>query len=60
MGKGFENFDVEFEVKPDDMKRLLKIYKGLKKYKKSSFYAIEKLEGKETIIDKLIKESEEE
>ena len=34
----------------------IKEYKKLKKYKKSSFFQIEKLSGQDTQIDKLIEE----
>ena len=33
MSKGFSDFDVEFDVKKEDIDRLLKKYKKLKKYR---------------------------
>ena len=51
MSKGF---DVEVEMPKEDIDRLLKEYKKLKKYQKSSMCAIEKLSGKKTKVDKLI------
>lgn len=51
-----EGFDVEVEMPQEDINRLLKQYKKLKKYQKSSLYQIEKLSGKKTKIDELIDE----
>ena len=58
MSKGFDIDSVDVETSKDDMKKLIKKYKKLKKYQNSNFHAIRKLNGDETIIDKLIKESE--
>ena len=51
-----EGFDVEVEMPKEDINRLLKQYKKLKKYQKSSLYQIEKLSGKRTKVDELIDE----
>tara|TARA_Y100000361_G_C11090314_1_gene306061 strand:- start:523 stop:729 length:207 start_codon:yes stop_codon:yes gene_type:complete len=51
-----EGFDVEVEMPKEDINRLLKQYKKLKKYQKSSLYQIEKLSGKKTKVDELIDE----
>jgi len=56
MSKGF---DVEFEVPKEQIDILLKEYKRLKKYKKSNLFTIEKLDGKDTVIDQLTREAEE-
>jgi predicted transcriptional regulator len=58
MSKGFDIDSVDIEMSREDMKRLVKKYKKLKKYQNSNFHAISKLNGDETIIDKLTKESE--
>ncbi len=55
MSKGF---DVEVEMNPDDINRLLKRYKKLKKYQKSSLFALQTMDGTEKIISSMIKESE--
>jgi len=49
-------FDVKVEMPKEDIDRLLKEYKKLKKYSKSSIYELEKLSGKKTNIEKLIEE----
>ena len=51
-------FDVEVEMNPDDINRLLKRYKKLKKYQKSSLFALQTMDGTEKIISSMIKESE--
>ena len=51
-----EGFDVEVEMPKEDINRLLKQYKKLKKYQKSSLYQIEKLSAKKTKVDELIDE----
>ena len=58
MSKGFDIDSVDIEMSREDMKRLVQKYKKLKKYQNSNFHAIRKLNGDETIIDKLTKESE--
>ena len=51
-------FDVEFDLPPGDLKRLLKKYKKLKKYQKSSLSAIKTIDGTEDIISKLVEEAQ--
>ena len=58
MSKGFDIESVEIEIPKQDMKNLVKKYKQLKKYQKSNLHALQKLDGKKTIIDELIEESE--
>lgn len=43
-------------IKNREVDKIIKQYKNLKKYQKSSIFEIEKLSGKETKIDKLINE----
>jgi len=56
MSKGF---DVEFELPPDDIDKLLKVYKKIKKYQKSSLFAVKTMDGTENVVSKMIKETEE-
>jgi DNA mismatch repair ATPase MutS len=48
--------EVKLYVRNREVDKLIKEYKKLKKYQKSSIFEIEKLSGKETKIDKLINE----
>jgi hypothetical protein len=54
-----QGFDVEIEMPKSDIDRLLKKYKKIKKYKKSSLFAIKTMDGTEEIVSSLIKEAEE-
>jgi len=57
MSKGFDIDSLDIEMSKEDMKQLIKKYKKLKKYQNSNFHTIRKLNGENTIIDKLIEES---
>ena len=60
MSKGFNNdIEVEFELPSEDLNKLLKKYKKIKKYQKSSLFAIKTIDGTEEIVSSLIKEAEE-
>ena len=63
MSEGFKGFVKKNEdkklylyIKNQEVNKLIKEYKKLKKYQKSSIFEIEKLSGQETRIDKLINE----
>ena len=56
MSKGFE---VEIEMPSDDIKKLLKQYKKVKKYQKSSIFAVKTMDGSEEIVSKMIEEAQE-
>lgn len=56
MSKGF---DVEVEMPKADIDKLLKKYKKIKKYQKSSLYAVKTMDGTENFVSSLIKEAEE-
>jgi hypothetical protein len=61
-GLGFVPNDNEKELKVNisnhEIDKLLKQYKKIKKYKKSSLYTIKTMDGTETLISSLIKEAE--
>jgi hypothetical protein len=54
-----QGFDVEIEMPKSDIDKLLKQYKKIKKYQKSSLFAIKTMDGTEYIISSLLKEAEE-
>ena len=54
MSKGF---DVEFDLPPEQLAVLLKKYKKLKKYQKSSLFAVKTMDGTETVISRLVEEA---
>jgi hypothetical protein len=59
MTKGFDDFDVEVEMPEEDINKLIKTYKKLKKYQKSSLFAIKTMDGTEKVISKMLEEAEE-
>ena len=64
MNEGFKGFaddpnkdgNIRFNINSEEINKIIKKYKGLKKYQKSSIYEIEKLSGNDTMIDKLVDE----
>jgi DNA integrity scanning protein DisA with diadenylate cyclase activity len=54
-----EGFEVEVEMPISDINKLVKKYKKIKKYQKSSLFAIKTMDGTEEIVSSLIKEAEE-
>ena len=59
MSEGFVD-NVEFEIPKEQVKKLLKSYKKIKKYQKSSLYAVKTMDGTEDIVSKMIEEAKEE
>lgn len=51
--------DAKITIDLDNIDIVLKQYKKIKKYQKSSLYAIKTMDGTEQIISSLIKEAEE-
>lgn len=59
MNKGFNSdLNVEFDLPLEDINKLLKKYKKLKKYQKSSLFAVKTMDGTEKIISKMVQELE--
>ena len=64
MSEGFKGFaddstkdgNIRFNINADEIDNIIKNYKKLKKYQKSSIHEIEKLSGNKTSIDKLVDE----
>ena len=62
MSDGFKGFtdkddkELKLNIRTSEINKIIKQYKKLKKYKKSSIHEITKLGGDETKIDKLINE----
>lgn len=52
MKEDLSNLNVNID--PDEMKKLLKEYKKLKKYMRSSLYEIREMDGKEKVIKELL------
>ena len=59
MNKGFNSdLNVEFDLPIEDINKLLKKYKKIKKYQKSSLFAVKTMDGTEKIISKMVQELE--
>lgn len=56
MDKGFKNNAIKVEASPDEVDVVLKKYKNIKKYMKSSLYEVKKIDGTEKIVSQLIDE----
>lgn len=51
--------DLNISIDLDNIDDILKQYKKIKKYQKSSLYAVKVMDGTEEIVSSLIKEAEE-
>ena len=47
--------ELKVELNPDSIRKVMKDYKKLKKYMKSSIFEIKKMDGNEKVITKLMK-----
>lgn len=50
--------DLNIEIDLDNIDNVIRRYKKIKKYQKSSLYAIKTMDGTEEIVSSLIKEAE--
>jgi len=57
-----KGFDIKFEgidMDPDMVQSILKKYKKIKKYQRSSIFEVKTMDGTEDIVSEMIKEGEE-
>jgi hypothetical protein len=59
MSEGFSEEKIEVAIYKDEVKKLLKKYKKVKKYQRSSIFEVKTMDGTETYVSQLIKEAEE-
>jgi hypothetical protein len=57
MSEGFNN-KLKVEIDTNEVDKLLKEYKKIKKYMKSPLYEVKKIDGTEKVVSKLLKEYE--
>jgi hypothetical protein len=55
MSEGFNN-KIKVEVNENGVDQLLKQYKKIKKYMKSSLYEVKKMDGTEEVVSELLNE----
>ncbi len=58
MSEGFDKDDINVSISKKEFKKLMKKYKGLKKYQRSSLYELKMMDGTETIITDLLKDGQ--
>jgi hypothetical protein len=58
MSEGFSEEKIEVAINKDEVKKLLKKYKKVKKYMKSPLFAVKTMDGTETYVSELLKQSE--
>ncbi len=58
MNNGFENKKVKVKVSEEALNNIIKQYKKAKKYMRTNIFTIKMIDGTETYISSLIKESE--
>jgi hypothetical protein len=59
MSEGFSEEKIEVAIYKDEVKNLLKKYKKIKKYQRSSIFEVKTMDGTETYVSQLIKEVQE-
>jgi phosphoenolpyruvate-protein kinase (PTS system EI component) len=59
MSEGFSEEKLEISIYKDEVKKLLKKYKKVKKYMKSPLFTVKTMDGTEKYVSKLIQEAEE-
>jgi hypothetical protein len=56
MTNGFSDNKLKVIIKEDELGKLLKQYKKIKKYMKSSLYEVKKIDGTEKVVSELLNE----
>ena len=59
MTQGFSEEKIDIAINKDEVKKLLKKYKGIKKYMRSPLYQVKVMDGNENIVSELLKDLEE-
>ena len=59
MSEGFSEENIEVAINKNEIQKLLKKYKKIKKYQKSSLFAIKTMDGTEEIISSLLENTKE-
>jgi len=59
MSEGFDKVEFNLPIKNDEVQKLLKKYKKIKKYMKSPIFTVKTMDGTEELVSSLLKEAEE-
>ena len=55
-GKGFKGQELRVNVNEDELNKLVKKYKKIQKYRKSSLFAVQSMDETEDMINKMVDE----
>ena len=55
-GKGFKDQELKVNVNEEELNKLIKRYKKIQKYRKSSLFAVQSMDETENIIKKMVEE----
>ena len=55
-GKGFKGEELKVNVNQEELNKLVKVYKKLNKYRKSSLFAVQNMDNTEKIVSEMIEE----
>ena len=55
-GKGFKGQELKVNVDQEELSRLIKVYKKMSKYRKSSIFAVKSMDNTEKIVSEMIEE----
>jgi hypothetical protein len=56
MSSGFSEEKIEVSIDKDKLQEVLKVYKRIKRYQRSSLFEIKTMDGTETLVSDLLKE----
>jgi hypothetical protein len=59
MSEGFDKVEFDLPIKNDEVQKLLKKYKKIKKYMKSPIFTVRTIDGTEELVKSLLEEAEE-
>jgi hypothetical protein len=59
MSSGFSEEKIEVSIDKDKLQEVLKVYKRIKRYQRSSLFEIKTMDGTETLVSDLLKELDE-
>ena len=59
MSAGFSEEKIEVSIDKDKLQEVLKVYKKIKRYQRSSLFEIKTMDGTETLVNNLLKELDE-
>jgi hypothetical protein len=57
MTEGFNGGKIKVNINSDEVDKLLKKYKKIKKYMKTPLFTIKTMDGTETLVNKLLEEN---